>query len=258
MEDKAKISVITATYNAAEHLPRLIESLRGQTDRDFEWVVADGASSDATLGQLKAINDLNVIISSVPDFGIYDALNRGIDCAKGDYYIVAGADDVFCHDAIAHFRAAIAQSHADIIAASSRYGTKRLRVKRGPAWLWGQASFIAGHSLATAFKKNLHQSFGKYSRKYPIAADQLFVLKACKGGARVHTADFVAGDMGAAGISSVDRVGGATEVFRIQLALGSSFPVQLSLLLLRVFRIGMLSRGSASTHDRNAEDATAP
>ncbi len=42
MED-IKISVITATYNAQKYLPRLIESLENQTDKDFEWVVADGS-----------------------------------------------------------------------------------------------------------------------------------------------------------------------------------------------------------------------
>jgi glycosyltransferase involved in cell wall biosynthesis len=258
MEDKARISIITATCNAAEHLPGLIESLRNQTDQDFEWVVADGASSDGTLSQLQAIHDLKVSISSVPDFGIYDALNRGIDRATGDYYVIAGADDVFCKDAIANYRAAIAQSHADIIAASSRYGSKRLRVKQGPAWLWGQASYIAGHTLATAFKKNLHQSFGKYSRKYPIAADHLFVMSACQNGARVYTADFVAGAMGEEGVSSADRIGGATEVFRVQLALGGSLLVQLLLLFLRIIRIRMLSRHSTSRPNKTPEDSTAP
>jgi len=45
MNKITRISVITATYNAIQHLPTLVESLRGQTDKDFEWVVADGASS---------------------------------------------------------------------------------------------------------------------------------------------------------------------------------------------------------------------
>ena len=63
-EKRATISVVTATRNAVEHLPNLIESLREQTDRDFEWVVADGASDDGTLELLRDITDLNIAISS--------------------------------------------------------------------------------------------------------------------------------------------------------------------------------------------------
>lgn len=72
---KYKLSVITATYNAIEYLPSLIECLRKQEDQDFEWVVADGASTDGTLELLESITDLNIVITSQEDFGIYDALN---------------------------------------------------------------------------------------------------------------------------------------------------------------------------------------
>lgn len=232
-----KISVITATYNSEAYLPQLIASLRQQSDKDFEWVVADGASSDGTLSLLNAISDLKVVISSISDFGIYDALNRGIGLAEGEYYIVVGADDFFYADAIANYRAAIIQSHADIIAANLKYASKQVKIKRGPSWLFGQSSFIAGHTLATAFKKDLHQAYGKYSKKYPIAGDQFFVLAACKGGADLYEADFVAGEMGTTGVSSIDAVGGATETFRVQLSLGSPFLIQFILLTLRLLKL---------------------
>jgi len=91
MTKRASFTVITATYNAQNHLPMLIESLRKQSDKEFEWVVADGASDDGTLELLQSIDDLNIVISSQPDFGIYDALNRAIRDSSGKYYIVAGA-----------------------------------------------------------------------------------------------------------------------------------------------------------------------
>ena len=58
------ISVLTATYSAAMHLPHLIESLRAQTDRDFEWIVVDGGSLDNTLTQLRGAGD---VVSSGAD-----------------------------------------------------------------------------------------------------------------------------------------------------------------------------------------------
>ncbi|OYV85676.1 MAG: hypothetical protein B7Z63_05145 [Ignavibacteriae bacterium 37-53-5] len=93
-EKQPTISVVTATWNAAQHLPGLITSLQGQTDKEFEWVVADGASDDGTLELLRSVTGLNIVISSQQDFGIYDALNRAIRIASGDYYIVCGAGRV--------------------------------------------------------------------------------------------------------------------------------------------------------------------
>lgn len=235
-ETRATISVITATYNAATHLPKLIESLRGQTDRDFEWVVADGASDDGTLELLRSVTDLNIVISSQADFGIYDALNRAIRISSGEYYIVSGADDFFYCDAIANFRHAIEHSRADIIVANAMYGKQCVKVRKGPAWLFGHGALISAHTLATAFRKDLHRVYGFYSRKYPIAADQLFVMQACKGGASRYESDFVTGEIGSGGVSSVDQAGNATEVFRVQLALGRSAVVQVLLLMLRLLK----------------------
>lgn len=235
-EKSPRISIVTATWNAASHLPRLIESLRGQSDRDFEWVVADGVSDDGTLELLRSVTDLNIVISSQADFGIYDALNRAIKISSGEYYIVCGADDYFYRDAIANFRRAIAQSRSDIIVAQAKYGQRQLSVRKGPTWLFGHGALISAHTLATAFSKDLHRVYGYYSRKYPIAADQLFVMQACKGGASRHQCDFVAGEIGRAGVSSLDRAGNATEVYRVQRALGSPAVAQLVLLLLRLMK----------------------
>ena len=77
-----KLTVITATYNAEKYLPNLIKSLREQTCKDFEWIVADGSSTDRTLELLSEVKDLNLVVSSEPDFGIYDALNRAIKLAS--------------------------------------------------------------------------------------------------------------------------------------------------------------------------------
>lgn len=238
MASRAKISIVTSTFNAGKHLPALIESLRWQTDKDFEWVVADGASTDDTMDLLKSITDINIVISSQPDFGIYDALNRAIGLSSGEYYIVAGADDFFYSDAIAYYRREIEKSNADIVCSSVMYGQKHMKVKKGPAWLFGQFSYIASHTLGAAFNKNLHLKFGCYSRLYPIAADQFFVMKACSGGAIIHDTGYIVGKIGQQGVSSIDRVGNATEVFRVQVALGFSISIQFVLFALRLLRSG--------------------
>lgn len=235
-DKKIKISIITACYNAAGTILKLIESLRGQTENDFEWVVADGASTDGSLELLHSIKDINIVISSQPDFGLYDALNRAIKISTGDFYVVAGADDFFYKDAIANFRRAIEKCRADIIVAKAMHGRYCFEVKKGPHWLYGSNAFVANHSLATAFRKDLHKTFGFYSKKLPIAADCLFVIQAFQGGATHCTVDFVAGQIGSNGVSVDDWVGSATEFFRVQLITGCSLPIQTLLLLLRFIK----------------------
>lgn len=88
------LSVVTATYNAVQHLPNLIKSLRDQSDRDFEWVVMDGGSTDGTIELLKLVEDIKIVFKSQKDFGIHDALNRAVKVSSGTYYLVVGADDL--------------------------------------------------------------------------------------------------------------------------------------------------------------------
>jgi glycosyltransferase involved in cell wall biosynthesis len=246
--ERATISILSATYNCAEQLPQLINSLRHQTDKKFEWVVSDGASSDGTLELLQAITDIDLVLISQPDFGIYDALNRALTASSGQYYIVAGADDRFASNAIANYRNAMEEhSNPDILAACVQYGGYRFEIKRGPSWLFGCKSFIANHSVGTAFKKELHEKFGLYSKKFPIAADALFIIQACKGGATRCESDFVAGEIGTQGVSAVDWAGSATELFRVQLIAGGSVLVQASLLFLRIIKGA--SSGMRVLHD---------
>lgn len=77
LEPAIHLSIITATFNTSECLPRLIDSLKLQSDPDFEWIVADGGSTDKTLALVHdAAKTLNVKVDSRSDFGIYDTLNK--------------------------------------------------------------------------------------------------------------------------------------------------------------------------------------
>lgn len=231
-----KISVVTATYNADKYLFKLIKSLRNQTDKDFQWTIADGNSSDSTLMLLGEIDDLNINVTSQNDFGVYDALNRAIKLADCEYYIVVGADDILYQNAIADYRNAILESHADIITGKIIIDGRILSLNSKTSWLYGQASLITSHSVGAVFKKSLHNKFGYYSNKFPIAADQLFVKQACLGGASRFEADFIAGEYGHSGLSNNDIVGALCEIFRIQLLTEKNKYVQVLIFILRLFK----------------------
>ena len=231
-----KISIITATYNAVEYLPRLVDSLRAQTDKNFEWIVADGNSTDGTKEILENITDLNLIVDSAPDFGIYDALNRAISRSNNDYYLVLGADDILYPDAVSSFRKLIKSTNADMITARVCVDNIIQSTRRAWPWLYGAFFYVSCHAVGTLINKHLHEQYGMYSAKFPIAADQLFLLKAGDGGANIVRADFVAGEFATDGVSGSDVLGALTEGLRVQILTGRNRFVQLIIFFLRVIK----------------------
>jgi glycosyltransferase involved in cell wall biosynthesis len=91
--DDILISIIIATFNAGKHLQACLESIQSQAFKAYEILVIDGGSTDNTTGILKSINDPRLSWTSGPDAGIYDAMNKGAQLAKGKWYYFMGADD---------------------------------------------------------------------------------------------------------------------------------------------------------------------
>ena len=98
-----RFSIITITYNAAKVLQRTLDSVCAQTYEGVEHLIVDGASKDQTLEMAEQYkqqsdasdNNHKVIIQSEPDRGIYDAMNKGLTQASGDYVVFLNAGDFF-------------------------------------------------------------------------------------------------------------------------------------------------------------------
>lgn len=88
-------SIITVTYNAAATLPVTLESVKEQSCKLFEYIVMDGVSSDRTLKLAIDAGIEQSRIYSSPDSGIYDAMNKAMQVAKGEYLIFLNAGDRF-------------------------------------------------------------------------------------------------------------------------------------------------------------------
>jgi glycosyltransferase involved in cell wall biosynthesis len=233
---KNSISVITCSYNAESTILSLANSLKNQTDKDFNWIVCDGNSTDSTVKLLNEISGLNITIICQNDFGIYDAINNALSVCKSEYYVVAGADDIFFNDAIKMFRENVNISKADLIIANVQTKRGPMKIKKGPEWLFAEKSFIANHSVGTLIRKNLHIEYGPYSKKFPIAADSYFLLSAYRDNVTRQEIDFFAGEIGLNGVSATDWAGSATELFRVQLLCGKNIVIQYMLLTLRFIR----------------------
>lgn len=90
-----KISVITVVFNNKEHIRQTIESYLSQTWQDKEYIVIDGGSTDGTAEIIKEYSDRLAFWCSEPDNGIYDAMNKGIKHAKGDWINILNSGDFY-------------------------------------------------------------------------------------------------------------------------------------------------------------------
>lgn len=87
------VSIITITYNAERFLERTIQSIVAQQATDFEYIVIDGASTDGTLDIIRHYESRIISWISEPDRGLYDAMNKGLHRARGEYVWFMNAGD---------------------------------------------------------------------------------------------------------------------------------------------------------------------
>ncbi|MCL1073894.1 glycosyltransferase family 2 protein [Shewanella dokdonensis] len=95
MAENCKISIITVVYNAPEDLIATIESVRIQKFKDFEYIVIDGGSIDNTVNVIEDNKNIIDYWVSERDFGIYDAMNKGINVSSGNILCFMNAGDKF-------------------------------------------------------------------------------------------------------------------------------------------------------------------
>lgn len=93
-----KFSIITVTYNAGQVLEDTIQSVISQTYRHVEYIIVDGASKDNTQTIINKYRERIHKVVSEPDKGLYDAMNKGISLATGDYLCFLNAGDSFHED----------------------------------------------------------------------------------------------------------------------------------------------------------------
>lgn len=109
-----KISIITASYNAEQTIEQTISSVIYQDYDNIEYIIVDGASTDGTVEIIKKYASYGIKWISEPDQGLYDALNKGVCMATGDYIEIIGADDALSSPTIISEIAAHLGSGVDV------------------------------------------------------------------------------------------------------------------------------------------------
>lgn len=199
---KPLVSVITVVYNGATTLEKTILSVAGQTFRDMEYIIVDGGSKDATPDIIhKHSQSIHRWISE-PDKGVYDAMNKGIRLAEGEWLYFLGSDDLFYdNNVLSVVFGAGSPSDADLV-----YGDVLSPSFNGP--YDGEFSYdkLLSRNLshqAAFYKKSLFTRLGDYDQRYRMHADWDFNLRCFSDPAvRTHYNNVVVATFGAEGISA--------------------------------------------------------
>ncbi len=175
-----RLSIITINRNDAEGLRRTIESVRRHTPLDREYIVIDGASSDGSVGIIEAAADCVDSWISEPDSGVFQAMNKGIDRATGDYCLFLNSGDVLCEDALAAAAARIDGNSRDIyyFDAALVSGSSRTIIEY-PKDI-DINFFVSGminHQNAL-IPRALLDTIGRFDESLRLSSDWLFFLKA--------------------------------------------------------------------------------
>ena len=202
-----KLSIISVCRNQKD-IQDTIDSVIAQTFKDFEWIVIDGASDDGTLDKLKRVEEKIDILISEPDKGIYNAMNKGIKLAKGEYLLfLNGGDNLVSADILEKVFAL--NIDADVI-----YGnTNMVNPDNSFHHFWkvgvirDEDYFIFGNiSHQSSFiKRELFNKYGLYNEENKICSDAEGFLVFLKNGANFKKIELIVSNHKNDGVSSIDK-----------------------------------------------------
>ncbi|HEX9758730.1 MAG TPA: glycosyltransferase family 2 protein [Nitrospiria bacterium] len=180
MEKERLFSVITVCKDDLKNLKRTYHDLQAQTFPDLEWIVIDGESKDGTVAFLEDLNLSNAIWESSPDLGLYDAMNKGISKAQGEFLIFLNAGDCFAsEETLIRLKERVRNaSDFDLIYGDAiivfENGEELFEKARGPSYFrYGQPIY----HQAILYRRESIGSIRFQFEKFKIAADYAFALE---------------------------------------------------------------------------------
>lgn len=164
-----RITVVTVCRDSAISIEATLQSVLAQDYPDLEYVVVDGASTDGTLEILRGYAGRIAVLLSESDRGVYEAMNKAIRLARGEYLLFMNAGDVFAAGDV--LSAAAAQADADVVYGDFEYAGRPGRVStdmdRG----------VFNHQCVL-YRRSLHATYGEYVDVPGLtAADYLFFMR---------------------------------------------------------------------------------
>ena len=176
-----KISVVTVCFNAVEGVEKTILSVINQTYPDIEYIIIDGGSTDGTVDVIKKYADHISYWVSEPDKGIYDAMNKGIKAATGEWINFMNAGDCFVNSMVVQqmvgeIDSGIRILRGNIIRVYSNFKIKAVGVTKQDPGLIDMFDNTFHHQ-ACFVQRSLFNDYGLYSTEYELCSDWKFFFE---------------------------------------------------------------------------------
>lgn len=188
-----KISVVTVCYNASDLIEPTIKSVIDQTYSNLEYIIIDGGSTDGTIDIIKKHSDNIAYWVSEPDKGIYDAMNKGISAATGDYICFMNAGDVFSANNVLEKIAPHLNGQEVVYGKWHRCYSDGKRKLAGPLKIDVLKVEMAFCHQAAFVKLPYHKN-NPFDTSYRFSADYDFFYKAWKTGKSFLCVDVIIAD----------------------------------------------------------------
>ncbi len=179
-----KVSILTASFNCVATIQQTIESVLSQDYASIEYWVIDGGSTDGTLDILKSFEGKIHFISE-PDKGIYDAINKGLERARGDIIGMIGADDFYPNNqVISSVVKKFEETKADALYGDKQYVDSQQTDKIVRNWVAGSyknCNWLFGWMpphLSFYTSRKLLEKTGKYRTNFTCSGDYEWMLRA--------------------------------------------------------------------------------
>lgn len=208
-------SLITVTRDNLAGLKATAASIQKQDFQDFEWIVIDGNSTDGTQEYLR---NTKAKWTSGPDDGIYDAMNKGMARAQGNFFLFLNAGDTLAAgDTLSKIAAKIKDKNPGFVYGDALEGKNRKPARPHTTREWGMFT----HHQAMIYARE-HETGLFFDTNYQIAADYDFTLRFLDKGVKTLYCGFPVCAFAPGGISQKKALQGRIEQFVIRQRLGFS------------------------------------
>lgn len=218
LHKSAVLSVITVVYNNVHHIERTLLSVLNQTYPNIQYIIVDGLSTDGTLDVIRQYESRINILISEKDEGIYDAMNKGLSVASGDYVVFMNSgDEFFAPGTVANiFDLA---NDADIYYGETEMsnrdgmslGKRRHKVPRQFNWRSFEYGMNVSHQ-AVYIRRSLTEPF---NRQYELSADIDWIIRAAKKAKKIVNVNHYVAKYMVGGMSKTKHLQSLSERFII-------------------------------------------
>ena len=218
MNEKPKISIVTVVFNGEEHIGRTIESVTCQTYDRIEYLIVDGQSTDGTMEVIAGYDGVDRVISE-PDKGLYDAMNKGLRAATGDYiWFLNSGDQVYSIDTVEKLVDGLS-GKPDVIyggtmiidEAQREIGDRRLKPPSQLTWKSFRQGMVVCHQALIVKRENAPE----YNLDYRLSADIDWAIRSTRQAAGIYNAHMVLSRFLEGGLTENNIKAGLKERFRI-------------------------------------------